>query len=76
MQCPILDAQNTTCLKSFKTQAPFPLSGVPGEMKVYLQETVPVQTSNTEIRQLAIQLTKDFITPFDKKFFNKIGAAH
>ena len=59
------DAKNVTGLKAFETQSPFPLSGVPEEMKVYLQETAQVQTSNTEISQLALRLTKDVKTQFD-----------
>ena len=59
------DAKNIIGLKNFETQAPFPLSGVPDEMKVYLQETAQVQTTNTEIRQLALKLTKDVKTQFD-----------
>jgi hypothetical protein len=59
------DAKNLTGLKAFETQSPFPLSGVPDEMKVYLKETAQVQTNNAEIRQLALKLTKDVKTQFD-----------
>src|SRR5664279_99772 len=59
------DAKNITSLKALENQAPFPLRGVPEEMKVYLQETAQVQTNNTEIRQLALKLTKDVKTQFD-----------
>jgi hypothetical protein len=59
------DAKNITSLKAFETQAPFPLSGVPEEMQVYLQDTAQVQTNDTEIRQLALKLTKDVKTQFD-----------
>ena len=52
------DAKNVTGLKAFETQSPFPLSDVPQDFKVYLQETAQVQTNNTEIRQLALNLTK------------------
>ena len=52
------DAKNITSLKAFETQAPFPLSGVPEEMQVYLQDTAQVQTNDTEIRQLAHQAYK------------------
>ncbi len=59
------DAKNITGLKAFETQAPFPLSGVPEDLKVYLQETAQVQTKDMEIRQLALKLTKDVKTQFD-----------
>ena len=59
------DAKNIIGLKNFETQAPFPLSDVPQDLKVYLQETEQVQTNNTEIRQLALKLTKDVKTQFD-----------
>ena len=59
------DAKNIIGLKNFETQAPFPLSDVTQDLKVYLQETEQVQTNNTEIRQLALKLTKDVKTQFD-----------
>jgi hypothetical protein len=59
------DAKNITGLKLIETQAPFPLNGVPEEMKVYLQATTQVQTNDSEIRELALQLTKDVKIQFD-----------
>jgi len=59
------DAKNVTGLKAFETQSPFPLSSVPQDLNVYLKETAQVQTNNTEIRQLALKLTKDVKTQFD-----------
>jgi len=59
------DAKNVTGLKAFETQTPFPLSGVPEDLKVYLQSSAQVQTNDPEIRQLALKLTKDVKTQFD-----------
>src|ERR1035437_1055392 len=59
------DAKNIISLKAFETQALFPLSGVPQDLQVYLQDTAQVQTNDTEIRQLALKLTKDVKTQFD-----------
>jgi hypothetical protein len=59
------DAKNVTGLKAFETQSPFPLNSVPQDLNVYLKETAQVQTNNTEIRQLALKLTKDVKTQFD-----------
>jgi len=59
------DAKNITGLKLIETQAPFPLTSTPEEMKIYLQATAQVQTNDSEIRELALQLTKNVKTQFD-----------
>ena len=59
------DSQNITGLKFIETQAPFPLSNVPEDMRVYLKATAQVQTNDQEISLLALNLTKNVKTQFD-----------
>lgn len=59
------DAQTNTGLKPIQSEAPFPLVAVPEHLRVYLEASEQVQTSDPSIRALALKLTKGVKTQFD-----------
>ncbi len=59
------DAQTNTGLKPIQSTAPFPPVATPGHLKVYLQSSEQVQTSDPTIRELALSLTRNSKTQFD-----------
>ena len=59
------DAQTNTGLKPISSTAPFPPVSTPGNLKVYLQSSEQVQTSDPAIRELALKLTRGAKTQFD-----------
>ncbi len=60
-----LTAMNRTELTALKTNTPFPLGEVPGEVKEYLKATEQVAVDDGQIRAKARQLTESAKTEFD-----------
>jgi hypothetical protein len=59
-----LSALNSTGLKPLKTNAPFPLTGIPMDAQMYLASTNQVPATNPEIIAKARQLTASAKTEF------------
>ncbi len=60
-----LTANNSTKLQALKTDASFPLSGLPSEVKVFLQATQQVPVDDSRIRSQARKLTNSAQNEFD-----------
>jgi len=60
-----LTALNNTKLQALQTNAPFPLSGLPDDVKVYLRATEQVPVSDGKIRSKARELTDSAQNEFD-----------
>ena len=60
-----LTAMNSVKLQTLQTRAPFPPSGMPSEVEVYLQTTEQVASDNGQIRAKARELTTSAKTEFD-----------
>lgn len=58
-------AINSTRLQALKTGAPFPLSGLPQQVKVYLKATDQVPAGDSQIRSKARELTSTAKNEFD-----------
>ena len=59
------DAQTSTGLKAIDSNAPFPMTAVPGQLKVYLQHSEQVQTNDPAIGELSRKLIQGSKTQFD-----------
>jgi transglutaminase-like putative cysteine protease len=60
-----LTAMNSVKLQVLQTRAPFPPSGLPGQVKAYLQATEQVAAGDEKIRAKARELTASASTEFD-----------
>ncbi len=60
-----LTAINSTKLQALKTGAPFPLSGLPPQAKVYVKATEQVPADDSQIRSKALELTNAAENQFD-----------
>ncbi len=60
-----LTAKNSINLKALQTNAPFPLTGLPEQIKEYLKATDQIEVDNIQIRRKARQLTDSARTEFD-----------
>ncbi len=56
---------NSTVLTSLASTAPFPVQGLPADVRVYLDPSKLVQSDDAAIRETALSLTKDVKTMFD-----------
>lgn len=59
------NAANNTQLKTIDTDAPFPLTDLPDDVKYYLKATEQVQVDHPEIKKLAAELTRGVAKEFD-----------
>jgi hypothetical protein len=59
------DALNQTILKTMQSNAPFPLTGLSGDLKDYLKATSQVQSDDSRIQKKAESLVKGVKTEFD-----------
>lgn len=60
-----LNATNSMSLEALQTNAPFPLTGLPKQARMYLKSSEQVDTNNLQIRAKAKQLTDSAKTEFD-----------